>query len=120
MFIGVALSMVIWEFSVELWALALFALVFGTFYGGFVALLPAVVMDDFGGRNVSGLIGILYTSVAFGTLIGPSLAGFAFDASQSYSLPIFASAITSVLAARIIAGTARAPTPLEADLKLVE
>ena len=49
------------------------------FYGGWVAVLPAVVMDYFGGRNVSGIIGILYTSVAFGTLIGPSAAGFAFD-----------------------------------------
>jgi hypothetical protein len=29
----------------------------------------------FGGRNVSGIIGILYTSVAFGTLLGPSAAG---------------------------------------------
>lgn len=47
------------------------------FYGGYVAVLPALVMDYFGGRNVSGIIGILYTSVAFGTLIGPSAAGFA-------------------------------------------
>ena len=31
-----------------------------------------------GGRNVSGIIGVLYTSVAFGTLIGPRAAGFAF------------------------------------------
>jgi hypothetical protein len=29
-------------------------------------------MDYFGGRNVSSIIGVLYTSVAFGTLIGPS------------------------------------------------
>jgi hypothetical protein len=27
--------------------------------------MPAVVMDYFGGRNVSGIIGILNTSVAF-------------------------------------------------------
>ena len=49
-------------------------------------------MDYFGGRNVSGIIGMLYTSVAFGTLIGPSAAGFAFDFSHSYTLPILASA----------------------------
>ena len=115
MFIGIGLSMMIWEFSFELWSLGLFALVFGVFYGGFVALLPAVVMDDFGGRNVSGLIGILYTSVAFGTLIGPSLAGFAFDISHSYSLPIFVSAIASLLAACIVAATARARIPLHQE-----
>jgi hypothetical protein len=54
-------------------------------------VFPAVVMDYFGGRNVSGIIGILYTSVAFGTLIGPSAAGFAFDLTRSYTLPILAS-----------------------------
>ena len=66
-------------------------------------MLPAVVMDYFGGRNVGGLIGILYTSVAFGTLIGPSAAGFAFDLSHSYTLPILASAAANIVAAIIVA-----------------
>lgn len=63
----------------------------------------AVVMDYFGGRNVSGIIGILYTSVGFGTLIGPTAAGFAFDATRSYTLPILASVAANVIAAVIIA-----------------
>ena len=62
-------------------------------------------MDYFGGRNVCGLIGILYTSVAFGTLIGPSAAGFAFDLSHSYTLPILASAAANIVAAIIVAAT---------------
>jgi len=81
---------------------------YGVFYGGWVAVLPAVVMDHFGGRNVSGIIGILYTSVAFGTLIGPSAAGFAFDFSHSYTLPILASAGANIVAAAIVATTSRA------------
>jgi MFS transporter, OFA family, oxalate/formate antiporter len=75
------------------------------FYGGWVALLPALVMDYFGGRNVSGIIGILYTSVAFGTLIGPSAAGFAFDLGGSYTLPILAGACGHLIAAGMMAGT---------------
>ena len=63
--------------------------------------------DFFGGRNVSGIIGILYTSVAFGTLIGPSAAGFAFDLSHSYTLPILASAAANVAAAVIVAVTSK-------------
>jgi hypothetical protein len=66
------------------------------------------VTDYFGGRNVSGIIGVLYTSVAFGTLIGPSAAGFAFDLSHSYELPIVASAATNVLAALVVALMLRA------------
>ena len=72
-------------------------------------MLPTVVMDYFGGRNVSGIIGILYTSVALGTLIGPSAAGFAFDLSRSYTLPILASAGANIVAAVIVAATSKAP-----------
>jgi MFS family permease len=103
MFAGMALTLASWAISTGLWSLATFAFAFGVFYGGWVAVLPAVVMDYFGGRNVSGLIGILYTSVAFGTLVGPSAAGFAFDASHSYTVPILVSAAANLIAAIIVA-----------------
>ena len=51
----------------------------------------------------------LYTSVALGTLIGPSAAGFAFDLSRSYTLPILASAGANIVAAVIVAATSKAP-----------
>jgi MFS transporter, OFA family, oxalate/formate antiporter len=107
MFTGMALALGVWVISTNIWSLAAFAFVYGVFYGGWVAVLPAVVMDYFGGRNVSGIIGILYTSVAFGTLIGPSAAGFAFDLSRSYTLPILASAGANIAAALIVAATSR-------------
>jgi MFS family permease len=108
MFSGMALALAIWVISANIWSLAAFAFVYGVFYGGWVAVLPAVVMDYFGGRNVSGIIGILYTSVAFGTLIGPSAAGFVFDISHSYTLPILASAGANIVAAIIVAATSKA------------
>ena len=80
---------------------------YGVFYGGFVALAPAVVIDYFGGRHASSLIGILYTSVAFGTLVGPSVAGFVFDISHSYTLPILLSIGVCVVATVILAVTSR-------------
>jgi MFS family permease len=106
MFAGMALALVIWAGSTTFWPLAIFAFIFGTAYGGWVALLPAVVMDYFGGRNVSGLIGILYTSAGFGTLIGPAAAGFAFDFSGSYTVPILLSIAGNVIAAAVMAMTA--------------
>ncbi len=107
-FLGMALALLVWALSTTLWPLVAFAVAYGVFYGGFVALLPSLVMDYFGGRNVSGIIGILYTSVAFGTLIGPSAAGFAFDISHSYTLPILAGAGANLVAAAIMAATSRA------------
>lgn len=111
MFVGMALTLAVWVFSTDVWSLAVFAFAFGVFYGGWVAVLPALVMDYFGGRNVSGIIGVLYTSVAFGTLIGPSAAGFAFDFSHSYTLPILASVGANVIAAAIMALMLRAAVP---------
>lgn len=108
-FVGMAVALLVWAFSTGFWALAAFAFSYGAFCGGFVALLPAVVADQFGGRNINSVIGILYTSVAFGTLIGPSAAGFAFDLSQSYTLPILVGAGANFIAAGIIAGISEAP-----------
>jgi MFS transporter, OFA family, oxalate/formate antiporter len=105
MFVGMALALPVWAFSTDAWSLAAFAFAYGVFYGGWVAVLPAVVMDYFGGRNVSGIIGVLYTSVAFGTLIGPSAAGLAFDMTHSYTVPILASVGANIIAAVIVAGT---------------
>jgi len=106
MIAGMALAFVIWFFSVNLWSLGVFALLYGLFYGGWVALLPAVAADYFGATNLGGMIGLISLGIAFGTLIGPSAAGFAFDVSQSYTLPILASAAAYVLAAVILAATA--------------
>jgi MFS family permease len=112
MFVGMGLLLAVWPFSTQVWTLAAFAFVYGIFYGGWVAVLPAVVMDYFGGRNVSGIIGVLYTSVAFGTLIGPSAAGFAFDVSHSYAVPILASSAANIVAAVIAASTTKRSAPL--------
>ncbi|GAU80490.1 MCT family MFS transporter [Bosea sp. BIWAKO-01] len=112
MFLGMAGALGIWWLSSGFAMLAVFALLYGVFYGGWVAVLPAVVMDRFGGRNVSGIIGILYTSVAFGTLIGPPAAGLIFDLTQSYAIAILACAGANILAALIMAHSAGPPRSL--------
>jgi MFS family permease len=117
MYIGMAAALALWPIATSFWPLAASALLFGGFYGGWVAILPAVVMDRFGGRNVSGIIGILYTSVAIGTLAGPSTAGFMFDSSHSYTVPILASVGTSIIAAGIAALAARPPAKLRLRIR---
>lgn len=114
MYLGVAASLMVWAAAAGPWALTAFALLFGLFYGGWVAVLPAVVADHFGARNVSGIIGLLYTSVAIGTLVGPSLAGFAFDIRGSYLLPIAFSAGANAVAALVAIVTNTTPSPISA------
>lgn len=102
MVVGMAAALAIWLLSTGLWGLVAFAVLYGLFYGGWVAVLPAIVMDYFGGLNVSGIIGILYTSVAFGTLAGPSSAGWMFDVTGSYVAPIVASVVATLASAAIV------------------
>jgi MFS transporter, OFA family, oxalate/formate antiporter len=102
-YLGMMLAMLLWAVAGSLPWLVTFAAVLGIFYGGWVAVLPAVVMDLFGRRNVSSIIGVLYTSVAFGTLIGPTAAGFLFDMTSSYLWPILA-AVAANLAAALVTG----------------
>jgi MFS family permease len=106
---GMALAFVLWGLAASAWPLAAFALVFGLFYGGWVALFPAVVADYFGAKNANRMIGVLSTSFAVGTLIGPSAAGFAYDVNHSYALPIAASAASYVVATAILLLTSKAP-----------
>jgi MFS family permease len=99
MYVGAAATFAWWLVAANVWQLAIFALIFGACYGGYVAILPAVAADYFSGPNISGVIGTLITSVAVGNLVGPPVAGFIFDLLHSYTIPIFASIITSLFAA---------------------
>lgn len=98
MFAGMGLALLWWTVAVDLWSLALFAVLFGVCYGGFVALIPALTADYFGGRSAGGIIGLLYTSVAAGTLVGPWLAGRIYDLRESYLLPIAVGAVANFVA----------------------
>ena len=99
MYLGLGLMLVVWWSTKTWWLLAVFALVFGICYGAYVALVPTIVMDLYGARSVSGIIGTLYTGAGLGTLVGPWLAGAAFDAFGAYDVPILIAAVLSFLAA---------------------
>ncbi|MBS0417778.1 MAG: MFS transporter [Proteobacteria bacterium] len=107
MYLGMAASLTIWTVAQTVLLLVLFALIFGLFYGGWVAILPAVVADLFGAKNVGAIIGVLYTSVGIGSLIGPSSVGFLYDVSRSYGVAIGASAAANVIAAALAAMVVR-------------
>jgi MFS family permease len=87
---SLGLSFLVWAAADGYAAMALFALWMGLSYGGIVSLMPALVMDRFGARAVSSLIGILYTGAALGNLGGPVLAGAVFDRTGSYQGVIWA------------------------------
>jgi MFS family permease len=92
MYVGAGAMLVMWSQSAAALALVTFALLFGAFYGGFVAIAPSLAADYFGGRALGSVIGALYSGVAFGALLGSPVAGYAFDLFGSYTGAILAGA----------------------------
>lgn len=85
MYVGAAVMLVVWSLSTSAPALVIFALLFGAFYGGFVAIAPSLAADYFGARALGSIIGALYSGVGFGALLGSPAAGYAFDFFGSYT-----------------------------------
>jgi OFA family oxalate/formate antiporter-like MFS transporter len=102
MYVGLGAMLIVWWLTTSYWLLVVFALLFGAFYGGFVALAPTLMMDLYGPRAVSGIIGLLYTAPGVGTLVGPPLAGAAYDAWGSYAAPILAASALSFAGAGLV------------------
>ena len=92
MYAGAGAMLVVWSQSTSGPALIIFALVFGAFYGGFVAIAPSLAADYFGPRALGSVIGALYSGVAFGALLGSPVAGFAYDFFGSYTGAILSAA----------------------------
>jgi predicted MFS family arabinose efflux permease len=109
---SLGLSFVLWSLAGGYTAMAVFALWMGLSYGGIVSLMPALVMDFFGARAVSSIIGVLYTGAAVGNLAGPVVAGAVFDRFGSYQGVIWACVALSALATLATVRAVRhPPTP---------
>ena len=99
---GIGLSSLVWLVSDGLAGLGAFAVLLGLSWGGAVALAPSVMADYFGTRAVSGIIGVLYAGVGVGALVGPVIAGRAFDLWESYSVAIAYSTVAPVIGAAFV------------------
>ena len=104
-FLAIALSFVLWWVAGASYATLLaFAIVLGVGYGGYVALAPAVVAARFGVERLGALLGVLYTSAAVGSAVGPPAAGAVIDAG-GYA-PAIAASLAIGLAAYAVAARA--------------
>jgi OFA family oxalate/formate antiporter-like MFS transporter len=110
MFVGMALAMVIWAISREFWPLAAFAFAYGIFYGGWVALLPALVMDYFGGVQYQRHHRHPLHPRGGRHADRPERRRLRLPQPQ-YSLPILASVCMNIIAAGIVAATSKASVP---------
>jgi MFS family permease len=84
--------------------LALFVLVLGVGYGGFVALGPVVVADRLGVTGLGSILGVLYTAPGLGALIGAPTAGWIIDRTDTYRWSIATCFVCAAIAALLLTG----------------
>jgi len=95
---GILLFSLLWlRTAGEPWTLYFFAAIYGLAHGGFYTLISPVVAGLFGIGSHGLLIGIVAFTGAAGGAMGPVLAGYMFDQTQSYQ-PVFLLLIGAVLA----------------------
>jgi len=92
------LTSVLW--AANAWGTDVFfvvAALFGVTYGLCIALLPTVIADSFGNKQISKVIGVVYTSFALAALVGPTAAGLLHDRYGNYSLALVCCIVLSAL-----------------------
>ncbi|MBI4185988.1 MAG: MFS transporter [Chloroflexi bacterium] len=96
-----AMVWVVW--SSTLWALYLFAIVFGFSFGGFTAPLSALAADTFGLHHLGKIAAVLEAGWMLGGTIGPTFAGYVFDATGSYVPAFLAGALAALASVLLVA-----------------
>jgi MFS family permease len=105
-----AVSFALWLGEPSYGRLVAFALLLGLGYGGFVALGPPLVAEVFGVQGLGALLGVLYTSAAIGSAVGPPLAGLLIGDGSGYRAAVLASLAFACVAAALVSRV-RSATP---------
>lgn len=99
----------------EPWMFNLFAVVFGFAYGGMQTLFSPIVAELFGLRSHGTILSTAALAGTVGAVIGPLLAGYAYDVRGSYNVALLlcgllclASAVTAPMLKPAIRQVARA------------
>ena len=75
------------------------AAVFGFAYGGYIPLIPTIIGEFFGLKNQGSILGFVLLGASLGASIGPVLAGYIFDISNSYNMAFWLAAVLALAAA---------------------
>ena len=96
----VLLSLSLFWFGVarEVWMLCLIAAIFGFAYGGSLAVMSPLVAHLFGLDSLGIILGIITFSGTIGGAIGPLVAGYIFDTTDSYQLAFSVCGAISIIA----------------------
>jgi MFS family permease len=84
---GVCAVMFAWLLRVQsLWMIYLFAIIYGFCYGGIMPQVPGLTGYFFPGKSLATIFGTLNAISAIGSILGPLIGGFVWDATGSYRM----------------------------------
>ena len=101
-FVLMLISLFWLQLARELWALYLFAVLYGFAHGGFFALISPAVAGLFGTRSHGVILGIVLFFGTLGGAIGSVLTGYIFDVTQSYRLAFWLLTVAITLGLTLI------------------
>jgi len=84
-----------------LWMFYLFAVIYGFAHGGFFSLVSPLIAKFFGTKSHGLLFGIVIFSSTIGGAIGPFVAGYIFDVTDSYKIIFFILIVLCTIAAAL-------------------
>lgn len=97
-----ALAFLGFTIRTSLWLLYLAAALFGFSYGGITPLFPALIGDFFGRTAVGAIVGFIFALAASPAAFGPLIAGYIYNATNSYSAAFELSAALNVAALLLV------------------
>ncbi len=110
-FVPLIASLVALLFIQTAWMLFAIVVIYGFAHGGFFTVISPIIAEHFGLRAHGGLFGLVLFFGAIGGAVGPMLAGYIFDVTQSYA-PAFTT--LAVMATLGLALTMMLPSPTRA------
>jgi MFS family permease len=113
--LGLLAAALVWlQFSTHLWQLYLFAILFGSGYGGLSCLQSLIAAELYGLLSLGVITAIFSFSFDIGGAFGPYLAGFIYDISSSYYWA-FLICIFVALAALLISAALQPPVKTDSS-----
>ena len=97
-----AAGMLVLSFATQLWQAMLFAVIFGLGWGTRGPLLIAIRGDYFGRRYYATIMGLSQPMLMVGLLVGPLMAGYAYDILDSYQSAFIVIALANLLGAFLL------------------
>ena len=81
----------------EMWMFYIFAALFGFGWGGMVTSQSPIVADLFGMRSHGVILGVIVSTITFGSAVGPVIAGAIYDTSDTYTAAFIVCVVFAVM-----------------------